>query len=462
MRFRILLSLLWLTGLSVQAVAAETTFETQLANGMRVVVREDARAPTAVQMVWYRVGSMDEHDGVTGVAHVTEHMMFKGTPSVGPGEFNRRVAALGGRDNAFTSTDYTAYFQQVPANQLKTVMALEADRMRHLTLDPAGYDKEIQVVMEERRMRTDDQSTARVHEAMNAVAWQAHPYRRPIIGWMSDLEQLKVTDVRDWYRRWYVPNNAILVVVGDVNHQRVFEWARQTYGKVPARALEARKQYEEPPQAGLRQLEVKAPADLPMLVMGWKAPRLADPQQDVDPYALEMLAQILDGHEAARLPAALVREQQVAVSVDASYDAMNRGPGMFVLQASPRPGHTVAELESAIRQALTTVADKGVTEQELSRARSQLRAAQVYKKDSVMGQAMEIGMLETLGYGWRSDALMLDKLNAVTVADVQRVAQTYFTDTQLTIARLAPQPLDAAEVASRAQRGQAAPASGRH
>jgi len=196
--------------------------------------------------------------------------------------------------------------------------------------------------------------------------------------------------------------------------------------------------------------------------MGWKAPRLADPQQDVDPYALEMLAQILDGHEAARLPAALVREQQVAVSVDASYDAMNRGPGMFVLQASPRPGHTVAELESAIRQALTTVADKGVTEQELSRARSQLRAAQVYKKDSVMGQAMEIGMLETLGYGWRSDALMLDKLNAVTVADVQRVAQTYFTDTQLTIARLAPQPLDAAEVASRAQRGQAAPASGRH
>lgn len=462
MRFRILLSLLLLTGLSAMAVAAETTFETKLANGMRVVVREDARAPTAVQMVWYRVGSMDEHDGVTGVAHVTEHMMFKGTPSVGPGEFNRRVAALGGRDNAFTSTDYTAYFQQVPANQLKTVMALEADRMRHLTLDPASYDKEIQVVMEERRMRTDDQSTARVHEAMNAVAWQAHPYRRPIIGWMSDLEQLKVTDVRDWYRRWYVPNNAILVVVGDVNHQRVFEWARETYGKVPARVLEDRKQYEEPPQAGLRQLEVKAPADLPMLVMGWKVPRLADPQKDVDPYALEMLAQILDGHEAARLPAALVREQQVAVSVDASYDAMNRGPGMFVLQASPRPGHTVAELESAMRQALAAVADKGVTEQELSRARSQLRAAQVYKKDSVMGQAMEIGMLETLGYGWRSDTLMLDKLNAVTEADVQRVAQTYFTDTQLTIARLVPQPLDAAEMMRRAQRAQAGQAQSRH
>lgn len=429
---------------------------------MRVVVREDHRAPTAVQMVWYRVGSIDEHDGVTGVAHVTEHMMFKGTPSVGPGEFNRRVAAVGGRDNAFTSTDYTAYFQQVPASQLKTVMALEADRMRHLTLDPDGYSKEIQVIMEERRMRTDDQSSARVHEAMNAVSWQAHPYRRPVIGWMSDLEQMTVADVRDWYRRWYVPNNATLVVVGDVNHQQVFGWARQTYGAIPARALPERKQYEEPVQTGQRQLDVKAPADLPLLVMGWKAPRLNDPRKDVDPYALEMLAQILDGHEAARLPTALVREQQVAVSVDTSYDSTNRGPGMFVLQASPRPGHTVAELEQAIRGALAEVATKGVTEQELARARSQLRASEVYKKDSVMGQAMEIGMLETLGYGWQASPLMLDKLNEVTVADVQRVAQSYFKDDQLTIARLVPQPLDAAELTARAKRAEAVQAGGRH
>ena len=444
------------------ADAANNTFETRLANGMRVIVREDHRAPTAVQMVWYRVGSIDEHDGVTGVAHVTEHMMFKGTPSIGPGEFNRRVAAVGGRDNAFTSTDYTAYFQQVPASQLKTVMALEADRMRHLTLEPAGYDKEIQVIMEERRMRTDDQSTARVHEAMNAVAWQAHPYRRPVIGWMSDLEQMKVGDVRDWYRRWYVPNNATLVVVGDVNHEQVFAWAKATYGQIPARALAERKQYAEPTQTGMRQLEVKAPADLPLLVMGWKAPRLADPQKDVDPYALEMLAQILDGHEAARLPLALVREQQMAVSVDASYDAMNRGPGMFVLQASPRPGHTVGELEQAIRAVLAQVANQGVSEAELARARSQLRAAEVYKKDSVMGQAMEIGMLETLGYGWQTSGLMLDKLNAVTAADVQRVAQSYFGDEQLTIARLVPQPLDEAALVARAKRAQAVQGQGRH
>jgi zinc protease len=457
-----LLSVLLTPTWATSAENNNNTFETRLPNGMRVVVREDHRAPTAVQMVWYRVGSIDEHDGVTGVAHVTEHMMFKGTPSVGPGEFNRRVAAVGGRDNAFTSTDYTAYFQQVPASQLKTVMALEADRMRHLTLDPDGYSKEIQVIMEERRMRTDDQSSARVHEAMNAVSWQAHPYRRPVIGWMSDLEQMKVADVRDWYRRWYVPNNATLVVVGDVNHQQVFGWARQTYGAIPARALPERKQYEEPVQTGQRQLDVKAPADLPLLVMGWKAPRLNDPRKDVDPYALEMLAQILDGHEAARLPTALVREQQVAVSVDTSYDSTNRGPGMFLLQASPRPGHTVAELELAIRGALAEVANKGVTEQELARARSQLRASEVYKKDSVMGQAMEIGMLETLGYGWQASPLMLDKLNEVTVADVQRVAQSYFKDDQLTIARLVPQPLDAAELTARAKRAEAVQAGGRH
>ena len=444
------------------AADADNTFETRLANGMRVVVREDHRAPTAVQMVWYRVGSIDERDGVTGVAHVTEHMMFKGTPSIGPGEFNRRVAAIGGRDNAFTSTDYTAYFQQVPATQLKTVMALEADRMRHLTLERAGYSKEIQVIMEERRMRTDDQSGARVHEAMNAVAWQAHPYRRPVIGWMSDLEQMTVADVRDWYRRWYVPNNATLVVVGDVNHRQVFGWAQQTYGAIPARALPERKQFEEPVQAGKRQLDVKAPADLPLLVMGWKVPRLNDPRKDVDPYALEMLAQILDGHEAARLPTALVKEQQVAVSVDTSYDSTNRGPSMFMLQASPRPGYTVDQLEQAIRGALAEVANKGVTEQELARARSQLRSSEVYKKDSMMGQAMEIGMLETLGYGWQASPLMLDKLNQVTIADVQRVAQSYFKDDQLTIARLVPQPLDAAELASRAKRAEAVQAGGRH
>ena len=187
-------------------------YEMTLKNGMRVIVKEDRRAPTAVQMVWYRVGSVDEVDGTSGVAHVLEHMMFKGTPSVGPGEFNKRVAAAGGRDNAFTSRDYTAYYQQVPKEKLEEMMQLEADRMRHLNVDAKEFEQEIKVVMEERRMRTDDNPQSKLFEQMTAVAFQAHPYRRPIIGWMNDLETMTVADAKAWYDTWYVPNNAYAAV----------------------------------------------------------------------------------------------------------------------------------------------------------------------------------------------------------------------------------------------------------
>ncbi len=212
------------------AAGIAETHEHQLANGLRVIVKEDRRAPTAVHMVWYRVGSMDETNGATGVAHVLEHMMFKGTPSVGPGEFNRRVAAAGGRDNAFTSRDYTAYFQQVPKERLPEMMRLEADRMRHLTLDANEFGQEIKVVMEERRLRTEDQPQALLFEQLSAVAFQAHPYRVPIIGWMNDLENMTAADARTWYDRWYAPNNAYVLVVGDVEHEAVFRLAEENYG----------------------------------------------------------------------------------------------------------------------------------------------------------------------------------------------------------------------------------------
>jgi zinc protease len=207
-------------------------FEHKLGNGLSVIVKEDRRAPTAAHMVWYRAGSMDETNGTTGVAHVLEHMMFKGTPKVGAGEFNRLVAAAGGRDNAFTSRDYTAYFQQVPKEKLGEMMALEADRMRHLTLAASEFEQEIKVVMEERRLRTDDQPQSLLFEAMNAVAFQAHPYRRPIIGWMNDLESMTAQDARAWYERWYVPNNAYVVIVGDVDHKDVFRAAEKYYARM--------------------------------------------------------------------------------------------------------------------------------------------------------------------------------------------------------------------------------------
>ena len=227
-------------------------FEHTLPNGMKLIVKEDRRAPSVVHMVWYKVGAMDEVDGTSGVAHLLEHMMFKGTKKVGPGEFNKQVAAAGGRDNAFTSYDYTAYFQQVPKEALGKMMTLEADRMSNLQITEEGFRKEIEVVKEERRLRTDDKPRSLVIEQLMATAFQAHPYRRPIIGWMSDLDNMTAQDARDWHQRWYVPNNATLVVVGDVDHAAVFKEAERTYGHAKARALPVRKPLSEPEQSGAR------------------------------------------------------------------------------------------------------------------------------------------------------------------------------------------------------------------
>ena len=416
-------------------------FEQQLANGLRIIVKEDHRAPTAAHMVWYHAGSMDETNGTTGVAHLLEHMMFKGTPSTGPGEFSRRVAAAGGRDNAFTNKDYTAYFQQVPKQKLALMMQLEADRMRHLNLDSKEFAQEIKVVMEERRLRTDDQPQSLLYEQALAVALQAHPYRVPVIGWMNDLESMNVGDARTWYTRWYVPNNALVVIVGDVDHQEVFKLAEKYYGALAPRALPARKPQLEPQQTGIRRLTVKAPAELPVVLMAYKVPVLRDVEKDVDPYALEMLAAILDGHEAARFSKSLIREQRLATSAGAGYDSTARGPGLFFLQASPSEGRTRAELEAGLRAEITRIVKEGVTTEELARAKAQLVASEIYKLDSMFAQAMEIGQLESVCISYRLNTRMIEKLQDVNADQVRTIAQKYFGDDQLTVAELDPQPL---------------------
>jgi len=432
-----------LLALTTAAAAWANPHERQLANGLRVIVKEDRRAPTVAHMVWYRAGSMDESSGRTGVAHVLEHMMFKGTPTAGPGEFNRRVAAAGGRDNAFTSRDYTAYFQQVPKLKLPEMMQLEADRMRHLSLDEKEFAQEIRVVMEERRLRTEDQPQALLYEKLNAVAFQVHPYRVPIIGWMTDLQSMTVSDARAWYDDWYAPNNAYLVVVGDVDHQEVFRLAEQYYGVLPARTLPVRKPQEEPPQAGIRRLTVKAPADLPVVMMAYKVPVIRDIERDVDPYALEMLAAVLAGHDAARLNRHLVREQRLAVSAGASYDSTARGPGIFHLHGAPSAGRGRGELEAGLRAELARVQEEGVSAEELARAKAQLIASQIYKLDSIFAQAMEIGQLESAGIPYNLNRRLIDKLQEVSREQVQAVARKYFGDEALTVAELDPQPLPA-------------------
>ncbi len=422
--------------------------EKQLANGMRVIVKEDRRAPTVVHMVWYRAGAMDEKDGTSGVAHVLEHMMFKGTKTVKAGEFNKIVAEAGGRDNAFTSLDYTAYFQIVPKAALPRMMALEADRMANLSFKPEDFASEIKVVMEERRMRTEDNPQSLVHEALGATAFKAHPYRRPIIGWMDDLENMTWQDALDWYRHWYAPNNAYLLVVGDVDHQKVFRDAERTYGRIKAKPLPARKPQNEPGQTGVKRVTVKAPAKLPYLSMAWKVPRLRDIDKDRESFALEVLAGVLDGTDSARLPRNLVRGQKVAQSAGAGYDGTVRGEALFMLVGQPAEGRTVAELETALRGELARIRDEGVKEEELTRIKTQIVASQVYKRDSMMAQAMEIGGFEAAGFSWRNHDKLLDRLRSVTPEEVQAVARKYFgagSDDRLTVAVLDPLPLDQAK-----------------
>jgi zinc protease len=428
--------------LATMPAAQANPFETTLANGMKVIVKEDRRAPSAVHMVWYRSGSMDEEDGVSGVAHVLEHMMFKGTKTLAPGEFNRRVAAVGGRDNAFTGKDYTAYFQQVPPQRLGEMMALEADRMKHLVITDEEFARELAVVKEERRLRTDDQPRALVYEQLMATAFQSHPYRRPVIGWMPDLDGMRSSDARAWYRQWYSPNNAYLVVVGDVDHQAVFRDAARHYGRIKAAELAERRIPLEPEQRGPRSTVVKGPAELPYLAMAWHVPSLRDPQADRDAYALQMLAAILDGYDGARLTRRLVRESRLAVSAGAAYDGTGRGPSLFYLDGVPAPGQAVEALDAALRAELQRIRDEGVSEAELARVKTQAVAGRVYKRDSLMGQAMEIGSLEAAGLSWRDEDTLLAGLRAVTAAEVQAVATRYFDDDSLSVARLDPQPLD--------------------
>jgi zinc protease len=425
---------------SQQAFCAEVA-ERTLSNGLKVVVKEDHRAPVVVQQIWYKAGSMDERTGKTGVAHALEHLMFKGTHQVPVGEFSRRIAAAGGRENAFTSNDYTAYFQQLHKSKLPLAMKLESDRMHNLNLSAKEFAKEIKVVMEERRMRTDDEPHALLQEKMMAAIYQEHPYQHPVIGWMSDLEQMNVSDAKAWYQQWYAPNNATLVIAGDVEAKQVFALAERYYGGIPRQVQPARRQFTEPTQVGIKRMVVKAPAELPLLVMSYHAPNIVDPKGEWQPYALEMLAGVLGGNESAWLNKHLVREQQIASSVGVGYDSTSRGPGLFTLEATPTAGKTVTEMETALRAEIAQLVKDGISEEELKRVKAQVMAGEVYKLDSVFYQAMQIGQMESIGLGYKAIPVMLEKLQGVTAEQVRQVAQTYLQDDNLTVAVLDPQPL---------------------
>ena len=433
--FMLLTQLSWATGKD-----QDDTHEFQLNNGLKLIVREDHRAPTVAHMVWYRAGSMDEVNGKTGVAHVLEHMMFKGTDKVKAGEFSRLVAAVGGRENAFTSRDYTAYFQQVEKSKLDEVIKLEADRMSNLNFDDAEFLKEIQVVMEERRLRTEDNPSSLLNESLMATAYMSSPYRHPVVGWMNDLQNMTAADAREWYRTWYKPNNATVVITGDVDTKQVLATVEKYYGAIGAQELPVRKPQVEPPQKGLKQVQVKAPADSAQFTMAWKAPRLEPGKLDnPEPYALELLTAVLDGYDNARLNRTLVKQEKVVNDVGVGYDMVSRGPELFLISATMAKGKTVAQAKVSIYKVVDEIKQNGILESELKRIKVRILSEQIYKRDSIFGQAMEIGSTEMAGISWKDIDYMLEKMQTITPEQVQGVAKKYLVDEGLTIAVLDPQ-----------------------
>jgi zinc protease len=430
---------------SAAAAAAPGPQQFTLANGMTLIVQPDRRSPTAVQMVWVRVGSIDEVDGTSGVAHALEHMMFKGTKDIKPGEFSRRVAALGGQENAFTTRDYTGYYQQIPVGSLEQVMKLESDRFANNQWPDDEFKREIEVVKEERRLRTEDQPRALLGEQQNAAVFTASPYHRPVVGWMSDLDAMTPEDARAFFKRWYVPANAVLVVAGDVDVAQVRAMAEKYYGRIPSSAVPARKPRTEPTQRGIRRIELKAPAEQAYVSLAFRVPQLASiDDANSDAWALVVLSAVLDGYAGARLDRALTQgPDRVADSAGAYSGFMGRGPQLFVLDGVPAAGKSAEVVEAALRAQLARVAKDGVGEAELARVKTQWVASETYKRDSVMAQARELGSNWIQGLPLDASERIVARLQSVTAAQVQAVAAKYFGDDQLTVATLRPLPPEA-------------------
>jgi len=431
--------------LSSMAMAVQ---EYRLDNGLLLLVKEDHRAPVVVTQVWYKVGGSYEHDGSTGISHALEHMMFQGTHKHSAGEFSRIIAENGGTENAFTAADYTAYFQSLEKSRLEIAFRLEADRMRNLTLPEQEFDKEIKVVREERRLRTEDQPESYAGEVAMATAFQSSPYRQPIIGWMADLEAMRVDALKSWYRRWYAPNNAIVVVAGDVQPEAVHRLAQKYFGRLKSESLEPPAWRPEVPQAGIKRVTVKRPAEVPSLIMAWKVPVLTTTLakdsgvETWEPYALEVLSGILDGGSSARFSTQLVRGQEVAAGIGTDYQFSARLPGVFTIEGTPAQGRTMEELEHAVRAELEELKASPVAPQELERVKAQVVSQDIYQKDSLFYQAMVLGIFECVGLGWERVDDYVPGVQSVSAAQVQAVARKYFNDDGLTVAMLEPQPMD--------------------
>ena len=425
---------LMLLGTPGAQAAPETVTETTLDNGLRVLILEDHRSPIATVQIWYKVGSRNEIPGATGLAHFLEHMMFKGTPTHGKGEFSQTVEENGGQDNAFTTQDVTSYYVNIAADRVSLILSLEADRMRNLLLAPSEIDSERQVVAEERRTRTEDDPDGYLSEEFLAAAYKAHPYGWPIIGWMSDILRINPTELRAFYNRYYLPNNALLVVAGDVETARVLARVRETFGRTSRGPVPPPMDSVEPPQLGERRVQVYKPdARAPIVYIGYHVPNYASP----DAPALELLSTILQEGRASRLYRRLVYERRIALSVGGDYSYLSRDPNLFWFSGTPLPGQTPAALEQAIMEEILRAQNEPVPDEELERAKNQIEAAFVWRQDSIYSRAVSLARFELAG-SWRNSETFVPLIRKVTAADLQRVARTYFQAQGRTVGTLLP------------------------
>jgi zinc protease len=418
-----------------EAGLREQVFETVLPNGLKVILLENHKAPLITFQVWYRVGSRNEAWGKTGLSHMLEHMMFKGTKKIGPGEFSRIIQENGGNDNAFTSYDYTAYFENLSADRVQVAIDLEADRMQNLVLREEDFRTERMVVMEERRLRTEDNPQSVLIEQVMSTAFQTQPYHWPIIGWMEDIARFTLEDLKAYYKTYYNPINAFLVVVGDFKKEELLPKIVEAFGSHPKGVAPNQEKDKDPPQIGERRIFVKKEAQLPFLLIGYHVPNL----REQDSYVLEVIATILSGGKSSRFYQSLVREKRLVLSADADHSLVSRDPSLFTLSADSLPGKEVAEVEKAFDQEIERLQREPVGEKELQKVKNQVEASFIFGQDSIFNQAMLLARHE-IALSWKAIDDYLPSIRKVTPEDIQRVAKKYLIPDNRTVGILIPLP----------------------
>jgi zinc protease len=421
------------------AATEQPVFETALDNGLKVLIQEVRLSPVVAFAVWYRVGSRNESAGITGISHLLEHMMFKGTPRYGKGEIGKTLQRIGAAFNAGTSLDYTCYYETLKSDRLDLAMEIESDRMRNATIPEEEHRLEMTVVRSELERNEDDPQRA-LYQEVFATAFQAHAYHWPIIGWRSDVESITTGAIRDYYRAHYMPNNAIAVVVGDVDRAEALERVRRWFGAIPAGNLPAPPTTVERPQQGERRLVLRKPGDTRHVLIGWKNPAMAH----ADSYALDVLGLVLGHGRTSRLHQALV-ETGLAVEADATNETA-RDPYLFTASATAAPGRSLPEIEAAILREVERLRDALVTDVELRRAKKQVEAAFLFSRDSIQSLVQQLGYYETVD-SWRYLEDYPERVRGVTAEDVRRVAREYLVADARTVGWFDP-PATAAEARS--------------